>query len=89
MRRRFTAGQWVFLCFPAAGVLHWHPFTISSAGSDSELSVHMRCGGPWTDGVEQLADKPSPAKVRPAHNCCADQSRKSVRTSDHQATHSA
>ena len=63
-RQRYTAGQWVFLCFPQLGVLHWHPFTISSASTDSRLSVHMLCGDRWTGSVRELAERAGTAKVR-------------------------
>lgn len=71
--QRYTAGQWVFLCFPQLGVLHWHPFTISSASADGRLSVHMLCGDRWTGSVRELAERAGTAKVRhPTLNKSAD-----------------
>jgi predicted ferric reductase len=54
-RRRVTAGQWVFLCVPQIGLLHWHPFTVSSAALDQEATLHFQCGGRWTRKMEDLA----------------------------------
>lgn len=66
-RRRFSAGQWLFVCFPRAGVLQWHPFTISSSVHDDQLTVHMKCAGKWTQEVAALADVQADTKVC----CCA------------------
>ena len=62
-RRKHSAGQWLFVCFPRAGVLHWHPFTISSSAHDDELTVHMKCEGAWTGEIAALADTQQEAKV--------------------------
>lgn len=62
-RKHYTAGQWVFICFPQLGVLHWHPFTISSASDDERFSIHMLCGSHWTGRVRELAEKGEPVKA--------------------------
>ena len=65
-RQHYTAGQWVFVCVPALGALHWHPFTISSASGDARLSVHMLCGSHWTGRVRELAERSQSVRVRRA-----------------------
>ena len=62
--RKYTAGQWVFLCIPQLGLLHWHPFTISSSGLDANLTLHFAAAGQWTSRVAALADTSAPVKVR-------------------------
>ena len=63
-RRKYSAGQWVFLCVPRLGLLHWHPFTISSSGFDKDVTLHFTCGGRWTSKVAALAEQESTIKVR-------------------------
>lgn len=63
-RAAFSAGQWVFLCVPRLGLLHWHPFTISSSGRDNNLVLHFACEGKWTSKLRELARERSEAKVR-------------------------
>lgn len=46
---KYLAGQWLWLCIPSISHLQWHPFTITSAPSDSYVSIHIRCVGDWTD----------------------------------------
>ena len=64
-RSRYFAGQWVFLCVPQLGLLHWHPFTIASEAADDELMLHVGAGGNWTTRLADLAKKQKHVKVRP------------------------
>lgn len=64
--RNFTAGQWVFVCLPKLGVLHWHPFTIASSSNDGDMRVAIACKGKWTGRLAELASQQENAKVRPA-----------------------
>lgn len=66
--RHFTAGQWVFLCVPRLGLLHWHPFTIASSGHDSAVELAIACKGPWTLRLAELAATEASAKVRCHHS---------------------
>jgi len=68
-KRMYTAGQWVFICIPKLGILHWHPFTISSASMDKEMTLHFVCGGKWTGEVAQLAKTSQDVRVRCRHGC--------------------
>lgn len=67
-RLRYTAGQWVFLCVPRLGLLHWHPFTIASSSHDSSVELAVACKGAWTLRLAALAESVSqtatPVKVR-------------------------
>ena len=63
-KNRYTAGQWVFLCIPRLGLLHWHPFTISSASGDRDFTLHIGAGGRWTNRVAELAMREKRVKVR-------------------------
>lgn len=63
--RNFTAGQWVFVCLPKLGVLHWHPFTIASSSNDGDMRVAIACKGKWTGRLAELASKQENAKVGP------------------------
>jgi hypothetical protein len=65
-RRKYAAGQWVFICIPKLGILHWHPFSISSASLDQELTLHFVCNGGWTSQVARLSEDNSEMKV--CHN---------------------
>ncbi|KAJ2816493.1 hypothetical protein FBU31_006556 [Coemansia sp. 'formosensis'] len=42
-------GQFVYLCVPSLSWFQWHPFTLTSAPEDDELSVHIWAGGDWTE----------------------------------------
>jgi hypothetical protein len=63
-RAKYGAGQWVFICIPKLGILHWHPFSISSASLDLELTLHFVCNGKWTSQVARLAEDNSEMKVQ-------------------------
>ncbi|KAJ2490505.1 hypothetical protein IWW37_003065 [Coemansia sp. RSA 2050] len=41
-------GQYVYLCVPSLAWFQWHPFTLTSAPEEDELSVHIWAGGDWT-----------------------------------------
>ena len=45
---RYEAGQYAFLNIPALSTLQWHPFSISSAPSDPEVTFHIKDMGPGT-----------------------------------------
>ncbi|KAJ2032275.1 hypothetical protein IW146_007436 [Coemansia sp. RSA 922] len=41
-------GQYIYLCVPSLAWFQWHPFTLTSAPEEDELSVHIWAGGDWT-----------------------------------------
>ncbi|KAJ2080509.1 hypothetical protein H4R24_003029 [Coemansia sp. RSA 988] len=45
---KYKAGQFIYLCVPSLSWYQWHPFTLSSAPEEGELSVHIRISGGWT-----------------------------------------
>jgi FAD-binding domain len=64
-RQKYSAGQWVFLCFPRAGLLSWHPYTVSSGADDKELTLHVACEDGWSRRIAALARESAQAKVQP------------------------
>jgi hypothetical protein len=72
---RSTAGQWVFVCVPSLGLLHWHPFTISSASHDEDLTLHIGAGGHWTNCLVDMAAKRKAVKVWAISSVCMHQLR--------------
>jgi predicted ferric reductase len=73
---KHSAGQWVFICIPQLGLLHWHPFTISSSAQDDDLSLHFDCSGKWTSKVAALAKTQDTVQVlihhSSAHACLVE-----------------
>ena len=51
------AGQFVFLRLPAVAPHEWHPFTISSAPEQPELTLHVRALGDFSSAVRKLAEE--------------------------------
>ncbi|CEP03297.1 hypothetical protein PBRA_003057 [Plasmodiophora brassicae] len=51
----YKEGQYLFLNCPHVSIGQWHPFTISSAPQEADVSVHMRVMGPssWTGKVTE------------------------------------
>ncbi|XP_071836101.1 dual oxidase 2-like isoform X2 [Apostichopus japonicus] len=62
----YKSGQWVRIACSALGAHEYHPFTLTSAPHEDNLSVHVRAVGPWTTALrkvydpETLRDKPLP-----------------------------
>ncbi|KAJ1987400.1 hypothetical protein GGI25_000774 [Coemansia spiralis] len=57
MERRgmnFQCGQYIYLNVPSISLLEWHPFTLTSAPEEDELSVHIWVGGGWTRKLVSL-----------------------------------
>ncbi|KAI9504567.1 ferric reductase NAD binding domain-containing protein, partial [Coemansia spiralis] len=58
MERRgmnFQCGQYIYLNVPSISLLEWHPFTLTSAPEEDELSVHIWVGGGWTRKLAGLS----------------------------------
>ncbi|CAM9147406.1 unnamed protein product [Heterosigma akashiwo] len=60
----YKAGQYVFICIPDISYLEWHPFSISSAPHEDEVSVHVRVLGDWTAQLYALATRKDGGAVR-------------------------
>ncbi|KAJ1724141.1 hypothetical protein LPJ61_005768 [Coemansia biformis] len=63
---KYRAGQYIYLCVPALSWHQWHPFTLTSAPEEGELSVHIRANGGWTgrlvNRLQQCAPLAPPKK---------------------------
>ncbi|KAJ2853675.1 hypothetical protein J3B02_003030 [Coemansia erecta] len=45
----FQVGQYIYINIPSISWFQWHPFTLTSAPEDDELSVHIYVAGGWTN----------------------------------------
>lgn len=54
---QFRAGQWVRIACLGLNSNEFHPFTLSSAPNEDNLTVHIRSVGPWTTLMRQVYDK--------------------------------
>ncbi|RZR81396.1 hypothetical protein BHM03_00007609 [Ensete ventricosum] len=45
---KYRSGQYVFVNCAAVSPFQWHPFSITSAPQDDNISVHIRTLGDWT-----------------------------------------
>ncbi|KAJ2400828.1 hypothetical protein GGI23_001790 [Coemansia sp. RSA 2559] len=50
----FQVGQYIYLNVPSISLVEWHPFTLTSAPEEDELSVHIWIGGDWTRKLVSL-----------------------------------
>lgn len=50
---QYKSGQWVRIACPALQTTEYHPFTLSSAPHETNLSVHVRAVGPWTTNIRE------------------------------------
>ncbi|KAL5979967.1 hypothetical protein ACLOJK_039079 [Asimina triloba] len=51
---RYKSGQYMFVNCAAVSPFEWHPFSITSAPQDDDLSVHIRTLGDWTGGLKTV-----------------------------------
>lgn len=58
----YRAGQYVFLQVPTISRWQWHPFTISSCRG-SELQVHIKMEGDWTQALRDRTPVDTEIKV--------------------------
>ncbi|XP_064169953.1 dual oxidase 2 isoform X2 [Anguilla rostrata] len=63
----YRSGQWVRIACLVLGTDEYHPFTLTSAPHEKNLSLHIRAVGPWTtqlrevyapDMLKQLGENP-------------------------------
>ncbi|KAJ2723573.1 hypothetical protein GGI07_002528 [Coemansia sp. Benny D115] len=47
-------GQFIYLNIPSISWFQWHPFTLTSAPEDDELSVHIYVAGGWTNKLVEM-----------------------------------
>ena len=61
----YTAGQYVYLKVPSISWFEWHPFTITSAPDDENLTVHIRTAGDWTEKLRKSIQSKDPSDKAP------------------------
>lgn len=50
----YRSGQWVRIACLMLGTDEYHPFTLTSAPHEENLSLHIRAVGPWTSQLREL-----------------------------------
>uniref|UniRef100_A0A8C4GI45 NAD(P)H oxidase (H2O2-forming) n=1 Tax=Dicentrarchus labrax TaxID=13489 RepID=A0A8C4GI45_DICLA len=50
----YRSGQWVRIACLMLGTDEYHPFTLTSAPHEENLSLHIRAVGPWTSRLREL-----------------------------------
>lgn len=50
----YKSGQWMRIACPTLNSGEYHPFTISSAPNEANLTLHIRAVGPWTKNIRML-----------------------------------
>ncbi len=75
-RINYRAGQYLYLNINVLAFFEWHPFTITSAPSDTTLTVHIRCEGDWTSRllkeIEQTNSKINSISIDGPYGTCAE-----------------
>lgn len=71
-RITYRAGQYIYINVSQISFFEWHPFTITSAPSDSYLSVHIRCEGDWTSRLQTDIDKINMISIDGPYGTCAE-----------------
>ncbi|KAK0598814.1 hypothetical protein LWI29_038210 [Acer saccharum] len=54
---KYKSGQYMFVKCPTISPFQWHPFSITSAPGDGDLSVHIRKLGDWTSQLNSVFSK--------------------------------
>ncbi|CAL1297932.1 unnamed protein product [Larinioides sclopetarius] len=52
----YKSGQWVRIACVPLNTNEFHPFTLSSAPHEENLSLHIRAVGPWTTNLRKIYD---------------------------------
>jgi dual oxidase len=52
----FKSGQWVRVACLDLASNEYHPFTLTSAPHEENLSLHIRAVGPWTNNIRRIYD---------------------------------
>lgn len=60
----YKSGQWVRVACTALSSSEYHPFTLSSAPHEKNLTIHIRGVGPWTTNIRKIYD-PSLLREKP------------------------
>jgi predicted ferric reductase len=57
----YETGQYIYLKVKSLSLFEWHPFTITSAPDDQNLTVHIRLTGDWTKELKKKITSKTPA----------------------------
>lgn len=60
---QFSAGQFVFVMIPLLSSFQYHPFTISSAPHEDNVTLHIRSLGNWTNELHEFVLKEAGGKL--------------------------
>ncbi|KAG1337958.1 Respiratory burst oxidase-like protein F [Cocos nucifera] len=60
---KYKSGMYLFVKCPDVSPFEWHPFSITSAPGDNNLSVHIRTLGDWTTALRNLFGKVCESQV--------------------------
>eukprot|EP00662_Eupelagonemidae_sp_cell21_P008015 gene8015-17145_t len=60
----YKGGQYVFIAVPELSMFEWHPFSLSSAPHQGDISLHVRVLGGWTRRLRDLSLKGGGAGLR-------------------------
>ena len=71
-RIKYRSGQYVYLNVRELSLFEWHPFTITSAPSDSKLTVHVRNAGDWTARLIERKDQLKSVSIDGPYGTCAE-----------------
>uniref|UniRef100_M4D603 FAD-binding FR-type domain-containing protein n=1 Tax=Brassica campestris TaxID=3711 RepID=M4D603_BRACM len=51
---KYESGQYMFVTCPTISTFEWHPFSITSAPQDEDLSIHIKVAGDWTNALKEV-----------------------------------
>ena len=66
----YKSGQWVRIACLELGGSEYHPFTLTSAPHEENLSLHIRAVGPWTINLRNTYNKDNLQDRRFPKVCC-------------------
>ena len=52
----YKSGQWIRIACLERGGNEYHPFTLTSAPHEQNITLHIRAVGPWTMAIRRLYD---------------------------------
>ncbi|KAG5397005.1 hypothetical protein IGI04_018819 [Brassica rapa subsp. trilocularis] len=55
---KYESGQYMFVTCPTISTFEWHPFSITSAPQDEDLSIHIKVAGDWTNALKEVCEPP-------------------------------
>ena len=53
----YNPGQYIYIAVPELSWFQFHPFSISSSPKQSNVTLHIRCAGNWTNALHKLAQE--------------------------------